>query len=243
MEDRALSFGEEAKSYDEYRPRYPREAVEWVMEVTKTPIHDVVDVGAGTGALTALLVSMGFAVTAFDADEKMIDQLRHSVPEATAGTSRAEQLPLGNASVDAVTVAQAFHWFDPVVAAHEFTRVLRPGGVIGLFWNLRDDRASWWGALRPIIDGPDWVRGDADEAWRELEHVFPGLERREFAHSISMSPERIVKLVNTFSFVRLHEDVEQILDQVREILATHPETKGRDVIEVPYVTAAYRVSP
>ena len=105
-----------------------------------------------------------------------------------------------------MTVAQAFHWFDPVAAAREFARVLRPGGVVGLFWNLRDDRTPWWAALRPIIDGPDWVRDSGEAALAELAQVFPGLERNEFAHSTPMTHDRIVNLVGTFSFVRLQDD-------------------------------------
>ena len=241
MRDRALSFGSGASSYDESRPRYPREAITWVLEAAKMTVRDVADVGAGTGALTSSLASMGLEVTAFDADALMLEQLRRSVPGVSTVVAPAEHLPLADASVDAVTVAQAFHWFDPVAAAREFARVLRPGGVIGLFWNLRDDRAPWWAALRPIIDGPDWVRADGDEALEELAQVFANIERHEFPHLTPMSRERIVALVGTFSFVRLHDNADLILEQVRELLDSHPDTKDRAVIEVPYVTAAYRV--
>jgi SAM-dependent methyltransferase len=242
MEDRALSFGQEAQSYDAYRPRYPREAVAWVLSGARREVADVADVGAGTGALTSLLVSMRLRVTAFDADAQMLDQLQVSVPGVRAVVAPAEELTLDDASVDAVTVAQAFHWFDPVAAAHEFSRVLRPGGVVGLFWNLRDDRTPWWAALRPIVGGPDWERSDVDEEIRELARFFPNVERQEFPHVTPMTPDRIVKLVNTFSFVRLRDDAADVLARVRDVLATHPDTKGRDIIDVPYVTAAYRAT-
>ena len=242
-EDRALSFGEDAAAYDANRPRYPREAVEWVLEAAERTVRDVADVGAGTGALTSLLVSLGLTVTALDADVQMLDQLRRSLPDVKAVVAPAEQLGLGDATCDAVTVAQAFHWFEPVVAAREFSRVLRPGGVVGLFWNLRDDRAPWWAVLRPVINGPDWARENGDEALRELAEFFPNLERHEFPHSIPMSHQRIVNLVGTFSFVRLRDDANDVLEQVRAVLASHPDTKDRDVIDVPYVTAAYRVTP
>ncbi|HEY5092485.1 MAG TPA: class I SAM-dependent methyltransferase [Acidimicrobiales bacterium] len=241
MEERGLSFGREAASYDANRPSYPREAVAWVLEAATRKVRDVADVGAGTGALTSLLVSLDFDVTAFDADGQMLDRLRLSVPEVTAIVARAEQLALDDASVDAVMVAQAFHWFDPVATSKEFSRVLRPGGVVGLFWNLRDDRALWWAALRPIINGPDWERSDGDEALHELAQVFSNVERHEFPHLTPMTHERIVNLVGTFSFVRLRDDANDVLEQVRSVLATHPDTKDRDVIDVPYVTAAYRV--
>jgi SAM-dependent methyltransferase len=239
---RALSFGQEAASYDANRPRYPREALEWVLEAATRHVLDVADVGAGTGALTSLLMSDGLHVTAFDADGQMLDQLRRSVPEVTAIVARAESLALDDASVDMVTVAQAFHWFDPVGASREFARVLRPGGVVGLFWNLRDDRAQWWSALRPIIGGPDWEQSDGQEPLDELSQLFPHVERQEFPHSIPLSHERIISLVGTFSFVRLRDDADAVLNRVREVLRSHPDTRDRDVIEVPYVTATYRAT-
>jgi SAM-dependent methyltransferase len=241
MDDRRLSFGSAAASYDANRPRYPVDAVRWVFDVATRPVHDVADVGAGTGALTGVLVELEYDVTAFDADPLMLEQLAKSVPTARIVTAPAESLPVGEQSFDALTVGQAFHWFEPSAAAAEFHRVLRPGGVTGLFWNMRDDRAAWWGALRPIIDGPDWQRSDGSEALRELSQHFNGVEREEFEQTISMSPERIVNLCATFSYVRLREDSEQVLDRVREVLATHPDTKGRAIIDVPYVTAAYRI--
>jgi SAM-dependent methyltransferase len=243
MEDRARSFGREAASYDENRPRYPREAVEWVLQAARRAVRDVADVGAGTGALTSTLVSLGLDVTALDADGQMLDRLRENLPAVTAVVAPAEQLALNDDTVDALTVAQAFHWFDPVAAAREFARVLRPGGVVGLFWNLRDDRTPWWAALRPIIDGPDWVRDSGEAALAELAQVFPGLERNEFAHSTPMTHDRIVNLVGTFSFVRLQDDANDRLEQVRALLASHPDTRDRHVIDVPYVTATYRVVP
>jgi len=241
MEERRLSFGQAAADYDAYRPTYPRAAIDWLLEGATRPVVDVADVGAGTGAFTNILVDAGLHVTAFEPDPGMIDQLARRLPSVTRVVASAERLTVPDGSFDALTVAQAFHWFDAPVAAREFERVVRPGGVIGLLWNQRDDRVAWMAATRPIAEGEDWRRADANEATGELAGYFPTIERGEFAHLVPMTPDAIVGLVGTFSFVRLAPDRDERLDATRELLATHPETRGRELIDVPYVTAVYRV--
>ena len=142
---------------------------------------------------------------------------------------------------DAITAAQAWHWFDKPAAAAEFVRVVRPGGVIGLFWNVRDDRVPWMDALSDIVEGEDSMRATRSDALAEIAAVHPGVERGDFPHTAAMSPEAVVGLVSTFSYVRLRTDADDVYAAVRTLLATHPDTAGRDVVEVPYLCAAYRV--
>jgi SAM-dependent methyltransferase len=241
MEERRLSFGEAALDYATYRPSYPHAAVDWLLAGATGPVVDVADVGAGTGAFSNVLVERGLNVTAFEPDPAMLHQLALRVPTATRIETSAENLPVPDGSFDALTVAQAFHWFDAPVAAKEFERVVRPGGVIGILWNQRDDRAAWMAAMRPLAEGDDWRRADPNEATSELAAFFPTIEWAEFANLVPMTPEAIVGLVGTFSFVRLAPDRDQRLEALRELLATHPETRGRDSIDVPYLTSTYRV--
>lgn len=241
-DDRRLSFGVAAHDYDTYRPTYPPEAVAWILGVAGRPVRDVADVGAGTGVLTQVVADLGYRVSAFEPDEGMLAQLRRRAPSVAAELARAEALPVEDDTFDALVVGQAFHWFDAPAASTEFRRVLRPDGVLGLLWNLRDDRAAWLAQMRPLIDGSDWQRASAEDAKDELDAFFPGIERAEFAHSMSMTPDEFVGLVGTFSFVRLHPERDARLASVREVLATHPETRGRERLDVPYVTAAYRVA-
>jgi SAM-dependent methyltransferase len=205
-------------------------------------VVNVADVGAGTGALSSVLVACGLNVTAFEPDEGMLEQLALRVPSADRILTTAEHLPVADGSFDALTVAQAFHWFDAAAASKEFERVVAPGGVISILWNHRDDRVSWMAATRPIVEGEDWRRTDTDEATSELAEFFPTIEWAEFAHSIPMTPEAIIGLVDTFSFVRLASDRSARLEEIRTLLATHPDTKGRAVIDVPYVTSTYRAT-
>jgi SAM-dependent methyltransferase len=241
FDDRRLSFGAAAAAYARHRPSYPVAALRWVFDAAVGQVRRVADVGAGTGALTRVLLEMGLEVTATEPDAEMLDELARTMPAVPRSRSRAERLALTDASVDAVTVGQAWHWFDKPAAAAEFTRVVRPGGVIGLLWNVRDDRVPWMGALSDLIDGEDSMRASRADALTEIASVHPGVVRADFPHTVAMTPEEVVGLVSTFSYVRLREDSDDVYAAVRNLLATHEDTAGLDVVEVPYLSAAYRI--
>ena len=139
-EEHAAAFDRAADVYDAARPGYPAEAVAWLADGISGP---VLDLGAGTGKLTAELVALGLDVTAVDPSRQMLRVLGERLPgvEALAGT--AERLPLGDASVDLVVAAQAWHWVDESLAVPEVARVVRPGGRLGLVWNDRDESVDW----------------------------------------------------------------------------------------------------
>src|SRR3954464_7845825 len=140
---RALSFGSAAAEYDAARPSYPAEAVQWAVG----DAGRVLDLGAGTGKLTRVVLDLGLEAVAVEPD----DAMRALIPaESYAGT--AEEIPLPDGSVDAIVVGQAFHWFDAARALPEMVRVLRPGGRIGLFWNLYDDRLDWVASLCDLCE-------------------------------------------------------------------------------------------
>jgi hypothetical protein len=113
--------------------------------------------------------------------------------------------------------------------------------VIGLLWNVRDDTVGWMGAMSDIVDGEDSMRASRVDAEGEIRAVHPGVERADIAHTVAMTPEDIVRLASTFSYVRLRPDSEAVYAELRELLATHPETSGRDLVDVPYVCATYRI--
>ena len=134
---RAQSFGAAAQEYDRSRPTYPVEAVRAALPAGA---RRVLDLGAGTGKLTGVLLDLGLDVVAVEPDAGM-RALLPGRAEALAGS--AEDLPLPDGSVDAVLAGQAFHWFDRDRALPEMARVLRPGGTVGLLWNLRDTSVDW----------------------------------------------------------------------------------------------------
>jgi len=119
--------------YERARPEYPQDAVDWIaQELGLHAGRTVLDVGAGTGKLTRALVETGARVIAVEPGEAMLGQLRHAVPRAEALLGAAENIPLADDSVDALTVGQAFHWFRHDEALPELHRVLRTGGGIAL---------------------------------------------------------------------------------------------------------------
>lgn len=234
---RSLSFGAEAAAYERGRPSYPPEAIDWLL-----PPHavDVLDLGAGTGKLTTRLVERGLHVVAVDPVPEMLELLSNSLPETPALLGTAEEIPLPDDSVDAVLVAQAWHWFDPERAAKEVARVLRPGGRLGLVWNARDERLGWVKDLGRII-GHDDAQFDNEGT---LPATFTDVERHQVEWTSYLTPQALIDLVASRSYcITSPENVRaRTLDQVRELLATHPALANSSGLALPYVTVGIRAT-
>jgi SAM-dependent methyltransferase len=236
--ERSLSFGEEAAAYERGRPSYPPEAIDWLLP---PGARDVLDLGAGTGKLTVRLVERGLDVVAVDPIPEMLEVLRRSLPDTPALLGSAEEIPLPDASVDSVLVAQAWHWFDPERAVSEVARVLRPGGRIGLVWNVRDERSGWVKDLGRIIGKED------DPASRRavtLPAPFTDVERHQVEWTSYLTPQALIDLVASRSYcITSPTEVRtKTLDQVRELLATHPALANSTGLALPYVTVGVRAT-
>jgi SAM-dependent methyltransferase len=154
-------------------------------------------------------------------------------------------MPLGNASVDAVVCAQSFHWFASRAALDEIHRVLKPGGRLGLVWNLRDARVPWVAKLDAIVnryegDAPRYYTG----AWRNAfpHEGFGPLVDTHFSLGHTGSPEDvIVHRVRSTSFIAsLPEAARAEIDAaVRKLIESQPELSGKHEVTVPYETAAF----
>jgi SAM-dependent methyltransferase len=149
---RARSFAAAADAYERARPGYPDAAIDWLVPVGA---QKVLDLGAGTGKLTRALAGRGLEVVAVEPLTEMRTTLAWALPEVTALEGTAEAIPLADDSVDAITVAQAWHWVDPERATAEAARVLRPGGTLGLVWNRRDERVDWVAQLGEVMGSGD----------------------------------------------------------------------------------------
>ncbi|MCX4514349.1 class I SAM-dependent methyltransferase [Streptomyces sp. NBC_01619] len=160
----ASSFGAAAVAYDEHRPDYAQAAVRWALESAPGP--RVLDLGAGTGKLTATLVALGADVIAVEPDPAMLTELRRSLPAVRALPGSAEVIPLPDASVDAVLAGNAMHWFDMAVAGPEIARVLAHGGVLAGLWNVMDDRVEWVAGLARISGSAAIGPRDTPTSWR-----------------------------------------------------------------------------
>ncbi len=133
-----------ASDYDRYRPAPPPpEALNWLVP---PGARAVLDLAAGTGVVTRELVRRTAGtqrVIAVEPDERMRAVLAARCPEAEVLAGRGEDIPLPDASVDAVVISSAWHWLDPERAVPEITRVLRVGGRLGVIWVARDVRVPW----------------------------------------------------------------------------------------------------
>jgi SAM-dependent methyltransferase len=240
---RARSFGAVADRYARARPGYPAAAVEWLLEAA--PGRDVVDLAAGTGKLTQVLVEVAANVVAVEPDAGMRAALAVAVPGVDAHAGTAEDIPLPDASADAVLAAQAFHWFDPEPACTEIARVLRPGGVLGLLWNLRDGSVPWVADLDRILDWPaDVVARAGDLSFEEIERhpAFDVAGRREFRNPVPFTPSRLVDWAASTSRVATRPEAERaaVLQGVAELARTHPDLHDQPVFAMPYTTVAIR---
>jgi SAM-dependent methyltransferase len=242
----AHGFARATDAYERGRPSYPSGAGERLeRELHLGPGRVVLDLAAGTGKLTALLVGTGAAVVAVEPLAEMRAVLERALPGVPAYAGTAEAIPLAAGAVDAVTVGQGFHWFRGDEALAEIHRVLRPGGGLGLVWNVRDTSVPWVARLTEIMEPH---RGDAPAyrsgAWREAfarTTLFGPLGHAEIRHVHRLPPEGVVARVASVSFVAAlpAPELEGVLAQVRGLLATDPATRGRDEIELPYTTDVF----
>lgn len=245
----AAGYSVAAEAYVGGRPDYPPEAAEWLRDVVGLAAgKTVLDLGAGTGKFLPSLKESGARVVAVEPVAAMREELarRHGDVEVLAGT--ADRIPLADESVDAVVCAQAFHWFATREALAEIRRVLVPGGVLGLIWNVRDTSVPWVPELSRIID--PFEAGTPRYASGEWRRVFPaeGFEaigERSARNGQVGSPEHVlVQRTLSVSFIAAlpPERRDEVERQVRELIASTPELAGRVEEVFPYETRmfAYR---
>lgn len=246
IHEAARGFEHAPKPYEIGRPPYPVEAIErLVAELGIETGTRVLDLAAGTGKLTRLLLKTGASVVAVEPVEAMRRALSASLPDVQALAGTAEAIPLPDSSVGAVTVGQGFHWFDGDAALAEIHRVLRPGGRLGLIWNVKDESVDWIEKLGGIMES---YRGDAPRvasgAWKEAFErttLFTPLRRARFSFVHEADFAAVVARVTSVSFIAGLPPAEfaRVVDAVRALLASHPETKGRTTFELPYRTGVY----
>lgn len=235
----ALSFATVAEVYDRARPSYPPEAVGWL--VGEEPA-DVLELGAGTGKLTELLVAAGHQVTATDPLPEMLALLRARVPGARTALAGAERIPVASGSVDVVVCAQAFHWFNHPVALDEIARVLRPGGVLALVWNTRDEGIPWVRKLGALLEGNDaGLEKDLSGPARDSA-LFVDWDERVFRFWQSLRRDELADLVRSRSAVALMPE-HQREDLIARVGALYDDYgRGPDGMQLPYLTRCFRTT-
>ncbi|MER7753246.1 class I SAM-dependent methyltransferase [Kitasatospora sp. NPDC097643] len=247
----ASSFGAAAVEYAEHRPDYAQAAVRWALE--PAPGLRVLDLGAGTGKLTATLVASGAEVIAVEPDPAMLAELRRSLPAVRALSGSAEAIPLPDASVDAVVAGNAMHWFDMAVAGPEIARVLAPGGVLAGLWNVLDDQVDWVAGLARISGTAAIGPRDTPASWRaetadmhlpktDAPARFGSPEQATFPHGQRRTADSLVATLATRAgmIVMPDQQREASLGRIRDFLTGNPDTAEGE-FTLPMLTSVLRV--
>lgn len=242
-----VGFGKEAVTYERSRPTYPPEVVSWLVEHLRlTTGTSVADVAAGTGKLTRLLVATGSELIAVEPVGGMREVFRRVLPDIPVVAGTAEAMPFQRSVFDAVTVAQAFHWFDAEAAFRELARVIRPEGRVATIWNARDRSLEWvdaaWGIIDRVEKVAPWRDHDSgtDPALADAPGFTPAVAATFHHHQIC-TPDELVERFRGVSHVAVlpPEHQAMVLTELRELLATHPETRGHDQLRLPYRVDCY----
>jgi SAM-dependent methyltransferase len=225
--------------------------VHWALGLAPGP--RVLDLGAGTGKLTAALLELKAEAVAVEPDAAMLAELRRALPTVRALPGSAEAIPLPDSSVDAVIAGNAMHWFDMDVAGLEIARVLVPGGVLAGLWNVVDNRVDWVAALERVSGSAAIGPRDTLGSWRAATadaHLpsgdraarFGSPEQAEFPHGQRRTAESLVATLATRAgMLRMPEhERDAALRRIRAFLASRPET-ARGAFTLPMLTGVLRV--
>jgi len=239
----AVGFDRGGADYERGRPGYPEAAVQVLSTVLGLePGRTVVDLAAGTGKLTRLLVETGARLVAVEPVAGMREQLQRALPKVEVLEGTAEAIPLATATADAVVVAQAFHWFDPPRAAAEIHRVLAPDGGLGVIWNSWDESVAWVPRMQAIVHEH---RGDtpqqATSRWQaelDASGLFTPLVDRRFHNLVLGDLDVLEARVGSTSYISALAPAERdhLLRRVREVLESDPTTRDQPELEMPYET-------
>lgn len=238
-------FARQSGAYGRGRPGYPPELQGWLRDALGVgPGRAVADVGAGTGKFTALLLAAGAQVIAIEPVQAMRERIA-AHPHLRVQAGAAQATGLAAASLDALTCAQAFHWFATPAALDEFARALKPGARLGLVWNERDTSVDWVAELTRIYTPyeagvPRAATGDWQRAFPHP--AFGPLTETVFTNAHIGPPEQvIIDRVLSTSFIAALPGGEQakVRARLRRLIATHPALRGKTEVCLPYITRAF----
>jgi SAM-dependent methyltransferase len=262
---RAGSFGGVADHYDRYRPGPPLAAVDWLLP---TAVGRVVDLGAGTGALTRLLVGRAEEVVAVEPDDRMRAVLIGEVPGIRAVMGHGESMPLPDACAQAVLASSSWHWMDPIPTLHEVGRILAPGGIVGALWSGPDPEGPFMVEAQALLaerakGGTGSTTGDRDGDRRDGE--FAGLiigdalrptsnleipagvpfdqpEHEVFTWDVALDADDMIGLLGTLSWIitMSEETRTRVIAEARRLLGELLGVEGEVTVDVAFRSDVWR---
>ncbi len=247
-------FGQAASHYERYRPGPPRPAVDWILP---SRVGRVVDLGAGTGALTRLLVERADDVVAVEPDDRMRAILAREVPGCRAVAGRGESIPVPDGSADAVLASSSWHWMDLLPTLGEVARVLVPGGVLGVVWSGPDPEGPFLMQARSLIDRErdgqssgsglaQQIMTDADRPDSILEIPdgvpFDQPDHQVFRWDVALTADDLIGLLNTFSWIIAMDEATRngVLTEARRLLGQFLGVEGEVTVDVAFKAEAWR---
>ncbi len=241
-----LGFETAGDSYVRGRPEYPLEAVHFLLETLQIkPTSKIVDLAAGTGKFTKFLLESRADLVAVEPVAGMIKKFSELYPEVSVLYGTAENMPFESESVDAVFVAQAFHWFDGEKALEEIYRILKPSGSLALIWNARDESVPWLAELSLIMlrhqgSTPQYKTKNWQKDFQETK-LFSPLQNRQFSYLQKGDVETVVDRVASVSFISALsvEERDKVLAEVRDLVNHHTDLQNSSEIVMPYRTDVF----
>jgi len=262
---RSASFGDVASHYERYRPGPPVAAVDWILPAS---VGTVVDLGAGTGALTRLLVGRADEVVAVEPDDRMRSVLAQNLSGIRAVPGRGESIPLPDGAADAVLASSSWHWMDPVPTLREVGRVLVPGGVLGAIWSGPDPEGPFLVQAQALLaerskggadqSSPDaagdpptselasLIMGDAQRPTSTLE-IPPGVpfdqpEHKVIRWDVALDADDLIGMLGTFSwFITMPEETrDAVMAEARRLLSSFLGVEGETTVDVAFRCDAWR---
>jgi SAM-dependent methyltransferase len=260
---RANVFGQVASQYERFRPGPPLAAVDWLLP---SPVTRVVDLGAGTGALTRLLVDRADEVVAVEPDDRMRDILVERVPGVRALSGRGESMPLPDGCADAILASTSWHWMDPVPTLREVGRVLTPNGVLGVMWSGPDPEGPFFTQAQALLaeqagtsdgpgssgDGQASVTGLMSDALRPASTLeipqgvpFDRPEHEVFTWDVALDADDLIGLLGTLSWVigLSDQDRDHLVAEARRLLGELLGIEGDVTVDVAFRSDVWRSRP
>ncbi|MCC7460200.1 MAG: methyltransferase domain-containing protein [Proteobacteria bacterium] len=241
-----MQFQTDTGAYERGRPDYPQKVIDFLsVTLPILPSSLVLEIAAGTGKFTRLLLECGVKIIAMDPLQNMRERFVQKFPSIQVIDGVAESIPLPDQSVDHVFIAQAFHWFDAPKAMREIYRVLKPKGNLALVWNVQDRSYDWVDKLGQIVDvhekGIPQYRTSQWKSHFTGINLFSPIQQVSFQHTYPSSPEMIIDRVASISFIAALPEAERksVLKEVCDLIESHPDVRSKSTIDFPYITDVY----